>query len=163
MSADDWFCLQVLPPRELLGTFFWPALVELSYVPGTTVNTGIDLLRQMHILLKEQNFLLQVPCICAIFFFWRLVNKYYLFETPNAWFSILGKHSELHGKDTYLKHVICQFRLVHKPFCGLTSTGSGVPQPSALSALPCEATMIDGHISTTPHSRHSLSLNASSF
>lgn len=35
--------------------------------------------------------------------------------------------SELHGKDTYLKDTICQFRLVHKPCCSLTSTGSWVP------------------------------------
>lgn len=35
--------------------------------------------------------------------------------------------SELHGKDTYLKHTICQFRLVHKLFCGLASMGSWVP------------------------------------
>lgn len=75
----------------------------------------------MHILLEEQNFLLQVACICAILFFLEACK--YLFGTPNAWFSILGKLSELHGKDTYLKHAIFQFRLVHKPFYGLIQNG----------------------------------------
>lgn len=32
--------------------------------------------------------------------------------------------SELHGMDTYLKDTICQFKLVHKLCCSLTSTGS---------------------------------------